>query len=151
MSNDMSHHVTSEQISEFVAGAVSSSVQEHIQACPACRSEAERLNETLALFGQSVRRWSLEQEHARPVPSPRLSNLRQLGWTLALAACLIAGLVLPHSKTVTPTPIRNNVSSISDAELLVQVNRELSEAVPPSMAPIALRDATSTTSNEVKK
>jgi hypothetical protein len=138
----MNGHLTSRQISEFAAGLAEPAISQHAQECDVCRSEAERLSDTLGLFRQSVRQWSTEQEQRRPVTlhSHRKVTLRHLGWTAALAACLIAGLALPHDKNVKgvkPVPARR---TISDAELLVQVDRELSEAVPPSMAPIELHE-----------
>jgi hypothetical protein len=135
----MNEHLTSRQISEFVAGLAGPAIGEHLHECAVCRSGAERLNDTLGLFRQSVRQWSTEQERRHPVVlhSARKVTLQRLGWTAAVAACLIAGLALPHNKAVKPAPAR---PTISDAELLVQVDRELSEAVPPSMAPIELHE-----------
>jgi hypothetical protein len=136
----MNEHLTAEEISEFVAGAASPAIGEHLHGCLACRSEAERLTDALALFRQSVRQWSLEpQRLPATLPSGASSRgvaLKHLAWTAALAACLIAGLTLPHGKGIKPAPARQ---TISDADLLVQVDRELSEAVAPSMEPIALQ------------
>jgi len=138
----MNNHLSSEQISEFVAGGASAAIGEHLRECLACRSEAERLTDTLATFRQTVRDWSLELEHA-PLPVARRKvRLRHLGWAAALAACLIAALALPHDRRDKPAASVPQV--ISDADLLGQVDRELSEAVPPSMAPMALQ-------NEVQK
>jgi hypothetical protein len=135
----MNSHLTSQQISEYVAGASGPAMEEHVHSCIACRAEAGRLSETLALFRDSARRWSLEQESARPLIPVNLAaannrrvTLRYLFLTAAVAACLIAGLTLPRQRAIKPVP------AISDAELLVQVDRELSETVPPSMEPIAL-------------
>jgi hypothetical protein len=135
----MNEHLTSRQVSEFVAGLAGPAIGEHVHQCDVCRSEAERLSDTLGSFRQSVRQWSNEQEHRRPVilHSARKATLQRLGWTAALAACLIAGMAIPHDKGVKPAPARR---IISDAELLVQVDRELSEVVPPSMAPIELHE-----------
>jgi len=145
----MNEHLTSQQISEFVAGLAGPAIGEHVSQCQVCRSEAERLSDTLGLFRQSVRQWSTEQEqrdlvtlhsaglHSAEKHAHRKVTLQRLGWTAALAACLIAGLALPHDKGVKPAPAQ---PAISDAELLVQVDRELSEAVPPSMAPIELHE-----------
>ena len=141
----MNYHLTSQQISEYVAGASGPDMEEHIHACVACRAETERLSETLALFRDSARRWSLEHESARPLLPVNLAavnnrrlTLRYLGLTAAVAACLIAGLTLPRDKAGKPPLVRHSVSAITDTELLVQVDRELSETVPPSMEPIAL-------------
>jgi anti-sigma factor RsiW len=146
----MNDHLTSQQITEYVAGASGPAMEEHVHSCIACRAEAERLSETLALFRDSARRWSLEHESARPLipvnlgaANNRRVTLRYLGLTAAVAACLIAGLTLPHDKhdkAGKPAPVRHAVSAITDAELLVQVDRELSETVPPSMEPIALTE-----------
>jgi anti-sigma factor RsiW len=144
----MNDHLTSQQISEFVAGAagVAPALDAHIQACDSCRAEAARLTETLALFRDAARRWSLEQESARPLMNvdlhaPRRTvNLWHWGWKAALAACLIAGLALSREHAAKPAPVHQAVAAISDAELLGRVNRELSETVAPSMQPIALNE-----------
>ena len=136
----MNEHLTAEEISKFAAGGASTAIGEHLRGCVACRLEAEHLTDALALFRQSVRQWSVEQERLpATVPSGALSRaagLKRLAWAAALAACLIAGLALPHGKGVKPAPVRQ---AISDADLLVQVDRELSEAVAPSMEPMALQ------------
>lgn len=133
----MNEHLTSRQVSEFVAGLAGPAIGEHVHQCDVCRSEVESLSGTLGLFRQSVRQWSAEQEQRQPVTphSHRNVTLQRVGWTAALAACLIAGLSLPHDKAVKQAPAR---PAISDAELLVQVDKQLSESVPPSMAPIEL-------------
>jgi anti-sigma factor RsiW len=143
----MNDHLTPQQISEFVAGAVSPAIEEHVHDCVACSAEAERLSETVALFRESARNWSQEQESERPLIPLNLSasknsrfTLRHLGWSAALAACLIAGLTLPHYRAIKPAPAHQANSAISDSELLVQVDRELSETVPPSMEPIAMTE-----------
>jgi hypothetical protein len=69
--------------------------------------------------------------------SERKASRRWLGWAVAVTACLIAGLTLPRGFN-KPAPAAHAVTSISDAELLSQVDRELSEAVAPSMEPMAL-------------
>lgn len=153
----MNEHLTSRQIDEYVAGAASAAAaamsEEHIRGCALCRGEAERLSDVLSLFRQSVRRWSLEREQsplrARPRRAlfPERLAFQRLGWTAALAACLIAGLTLPRHKAVERASARQ---AISDADLLVQVDRELAEAVPPSMEPIALQTI-SGKQNEVQK
>ena len=128
----MKQHLTSRQITEYVAGAAGPGIIGHVSECPACRAETERLADSLALYRQSVTDWSLGMK-AVPlrVPDRRLP-LRQLVWATALAACLIAGLVLPHAKEPAPR-------TISDADLLVQVDRQLAENVPPSLEPIEVQ------------
>jgi hypothetical protein len=125
----MKEHLTQQQISEFVAGEKQH--EPHIRGCAACRNEAELLNESLALFRQSVKNWSADCE-PRAIPR-RAAMPRNWGWAIALAACLIAVVTAWQGLAPAPVPARQ---TISDAELLGQVNRQLSEAVPPSMAPM---------------
>jgi hypothetical protein len=144
----MNNHLTSQQINEFVGGAAAPALEEHVRACHLCRAEAERLSDTLALFRDAARNWSVEQESARPLIPVNLNtaphrgvNFWHWGWTTAaLAACLIAGLTLPREHAAKPAPTHSAVSTISDAELLSRVDRELSETVAPSMQPIALNE-----------
>ena len=136
----MNDHPTSRQIDEFVAGAASPAVAGHLRECPGCRAEAERLSHSLAIFRQSVHQWSLAQERlpsqSYPGQSHRRITLRRLGWTAALAACLIAGLTLPRHRDAAPA---DRPRPVSDAELLVRVDRELSELAPASLEPVALQ------------
>jgi hypothetical protein len=144
----MNDHLTSQQINEFVAGAAAPALEEHVHACNLCRAEADRLSDTLALFRDAARNWSVEQQSARPLISVDLNasphrsvNFWHLGWTTAaLAACLIAGLALPRQHAAKPVPAHTTVAPISDAELLGRVDRELSETVAPSLQPIALNE-----------
>jgi hypothetical protein len=133
----MKDHLTERDISEFVAGAAGPAIGEHLHGCHECRLQAEGLINTLAVFRQSVRDWSLEPGQPTAVTaSNRRFTLRRLVWTAALAAPLIAGLMLPYFR-IKSTP---KSQAISDADLLVQVDRELSEKVAPSMEPIELRN-----------
>ena len=151
----MKQHLTRDEISMLVAGGTNDGAighaehARHIRECVACRSEAERLREALALFRHSARSWSTSQEQQPRNAILNISGrltLRRVGWTAAACACLLAGLTLPREQFGIPvfrhvrfgTPVLRQTSAISDAELLGQVDRELSEAVPPSMEPMAL-------------
>jgi hypothetical protein len=135
----MTNHLTQDETSAAVAGIATREVREHIQECAICRAETERLASALSVFRQSVRDWSLSVEPDNiMVPAPRVATRRWLGWSVALAACLIAGLTLPREFNNKPAPPAHTAHAISDDELLSKVNSELSLAVPPSMEPMAL-------------
>jgi predicted anti-sigma-YlaC factor YlaD len=147
----MNNHPASQDISDFVAGASGVAVAEHVNACPACRAEAAQMAGSLALFRDAVRQWSLEAEGVRPpwMPQPmtpkpvtrRRFTLPQVGWaTAALGICVAAVLTLPLDRHRNPTPATAATVAISDAELLVRVDRQLSQAVPTSFEPIALKN-----------
>jgi len=142
----MSDHLTSQQISELVAGAPGAAAEEHVRDCPACRSEVEHFNGTLASFRQSVRHWSEEREPEfaplRLVSSDRRLAVQSWGWAVAVAACLIAGVELPRVINNRPAAPHQVAAQVTDAQLLARVDRELSEAVPPSLEPIALKNRT---------
>jgi len=75
--------------------------------------------------------------HKPRMRSSRRLVVQRLGWTAALAACLLAGIgILPRDTTSKPAP----PPTITDADLLGQVATQLSQAVPPSLAPIELSE-----------
>ena len=132
----MSSHLTSRQISETVAGSECPDTAAHLNECQACRAEVESFLNTLGQFRQSVRIWSEEPIFQPAVPQTQPA-LRRFGWPLALAACLVGLLAVPYARV--PHPAAPRQAAISDAELLVQVDRQLSEAVPTSLEAVALR------------
>ena len=81
-------HLTSEQISAVVSGDGPSDADRHLRECAACGAEVGTLRETLALFGESGRRWS-EHHMAKPLPGRRRKAL--VPAAALLAASILAG------------------------------------------------------------
>jgi anti-sigma factor RsiW len=131
----MISHLSSEQLSECIAGYPRPMVARHVEQCQACRAELARFREALGEFGGAVRTWSEEQAHAAVAASARASAPRswaashQLAWALAIAAiCVIASFLFPRH--------RSEGVAARDAVLLNQVDAEVSRTVPSSMEPL---------------
>ena len=131
----MNPHLSSEQLSECIAGFPRPMVARHVEHCTACRAELAQFREALGEFRGAVRTWSEDQAHAAmaasaPVAEPRSwTASHQLAWALAIAAiCVIASFLRPWH---TGAGARTN-----DAVLLNQVDAEVSRTVPSSMEPL---------------
>ena len=129
----MTHHLTSEQISESILGEPDARMAQHVEDCPACRAELEQFREALYEFRGAVRCWSDNQAHAALAVQARPSESRswiaghQFALALALAAVCILVSVVWHGGGNAPA---------SDAVLLNQVDAQVSRAVPSSMEPL---------------
>jgi anti-sigma factor RsiW len=131
----MISHLSSEQLSECIAGYPRPKVARHVEQCPACRAELARFREALGEFGGAVRAWSEGQAQAAmsaysPAATPRSwAASHQLAWALAIAAIfVIASFLWPGH--------RSEGAAASDALLLNQVDAEVSRTVPASMEPL---------------
>ncbi len=143
----MTSHLSSQLISEAIAGPLGGEPGQHLQVCVACRVKVESFQTDLALFGSAVRDWSESQvrasapvRHARmkrawfSVPRPAAAGLV---FAMLLAAFLIVAFL--HITPSHPTPsgqTSGGTAVVSDAALLQQVNAELSETVPGPMEPL---------------
>ena len=129
----MTHHLTSEQISESILGEPEPRIAEHLDNCPACRAEFGNFRDALGEFRGAVRCWSENQAQAALAVSAPPSESRswvashQLALALLLAAVCILTSILWH-------PGQNALSS--DAVLLNQVDSQVSRSVPSSMEPL---------------
>jgi hypothetical protein len=135
----MNRHLSSQQMSEWALGTRSPEVELHMRDCPACRAEADRFEEALVGFRDSVHRWS---ERQLGVEFPRLANIeerrpwasfRDLRWaSVAVAAFAVVGFwaLLYHGEHRVADP------AATDVELLQQVDQALSRSVPSSLKPL---------------
>jgi anti-sigma factor RsiW len=130
----MTTHLSSEQISEWLLGYPRPGVAQHVQECPACRSELAQFREALGEFGGAVRVWSEDHAEAAVALSASVAEPRswaashQLAWALAIAAvCVLASFLAPWHR---------GESAPSDALLLNQVDAQVSRTVPSSMEPL---------------
>jgi anti-sigma factor RsiW len=129
----MTHHLTSEQISESILREPEPRIAQHLEKCPACRAEVANFREALGEFRGAVRCWSEEQAQAvlavpaRPSESRSWIAAHQFALALLLAAVCILGSFIWHGGENAPA---------SDAVLLNQVDAQVSRAVPSSMEPL---------------
>jgi hypothetical protein len=143
-------HLTANEISRWLVEGPESSASRHLQSCGACRATLAEAQEPLTVFRTALVGWSEAQSGAQSLSARNLEKPKEKHWgirlwlpvsSLALAALLLAGYSkLPgtlrgHSPDQTAATLAHPTPE-SDAALLDQVDVEVSEAVPDSMAPL---------------
>jgi hypothetical protein len=137
----MSQHLSSREVSQWMAGERTPQQEQHVRQCPECGAELALMEAALALFRGSVRHWSDGQSRAAPpaigsILAARLgSRIQPMRWALVAAALLVLAAV-PIYRNVQ---VRQRQAEIAraDALLLEQVDAEVSRAVPRPMEPLA--------------
>ena len=135
----MTEHLPGDRIAECVCGAPAPAEERHLRECAQCASEVARLESALGHFRQAVRGWSgpeseraLARVRAARRPSPRM----WFRWPVLAAVTLALALpVAPVYRTVRDR--QRAAQALADAQLLEQVSRDVSEAVPSPMEPLA--------------
>jgi hypothetical protein len=136
----MSTHLSSEQISRWMAGENNSDADRHIKECPECAAEIARLQSLLGAFRSSVIAWNTLQRNADP-PSHWMpaKHHRQvaggiLRWKLA-AATLVIVLAVSVWKNHSD---RRHAAEVfeADVRLWEEVNSHISQPIPSPMAPL---------------
>jgi len=125
----MKDHLSAQEITRVVAlGAVAKDTV-HLRQCAQCASEAARLQSALCDFRKAV------TSHAQSYPTSvfqqpaKVSRLTR--WPLLAAAAALVLLAAPVYQTVHSRHLA--AQAAADAQLLDQVNRDLSEAAPRAM------------------
>ena len=130
----MNEHLSPEDISRWFAGERSSEIQRHAGECQECSARLDRMESTLAEFRGSAHDWSAAQSASAPPIAwrPRILH-RARRWVLAATSMLI--LVAASAYWHTRQQTRAAEMARADA-LLVQVDAEISRAVPQTMEPL---------------
>jgi len=120
--------------------------EHHLANCPCCQGEREKTEQALRGFAE------LQREHAnRPEPfwedqaarireaRAQISQRSPLRTALvpALALLLLLALQLTPQKKSSPKPVQP-AQTISDHDLLVEVERTMNTATPYALEPVAL-------------
>jgi hypothetical protein len=107
----MSEHLSSEQLSWWIAGERSAAAESHVHACAACRDELVRCREALALFRESGEQWSNQLYTPSCVLyAPSCADRRRpshLRIAAMLTACALASILLvfaPAPRGPEPAP-----------------------------------------------
>jgi thiamine biosynthesis protein ThiC len=134
----MKQHLTSEEISKWIAGVRTAQMEEHARECPQCHAEIVRTEAALSMFRSSVRQWSDRQG------SPELASAWKAGrqrfpvqpmrWAL-IAAALLMLVTIPIYQGAMEKQRRAETAK-ADALLLEQVDAGVSRAVPQPMEPL---------------
>jgi hypothetical protein len=130
----MNEHLTSSDITEWLAGQRTAAMECHVRSCQDCAAELRRASAPLEMFGNAVRCWSEDMDVVRPLV-PMKTPLR-MGRLALAAAALVAVIAVPVHRRDAPKPLPA-ATTIQDEVLLRQVESGLSRSVPAPMEPLA--------------
>ena len=145
-------HLTDAQFTDLLLGANPAAVRAHLEACPQCSDEADRVSRAIGSFEQQSRLWAERRAASRPLlatqPQPVFPWLhRPQAWTAAaLAIALAAGVGVSarnhHAPVVQtqvaatqPAPEVSPATLKADNDLLSAIDGELraDESTPATM------------------
>lgn len=135
----MTEHLSGKRMAEWVCGSRTPEEERHLRECAQCGAEVARLESALGQFRESVRGWS-DQRSPAALQKVRAREARRgparvwFRWPM-LAAAALALSVAPLYKTVHDRQLA--AQALADTQLMEQVDREVSEAVPTPMEPLA--------------
>jgi len=142
-------HLSSEQLSSVVAG-IRIPEDGHLRECATCAQEVERMKTVLNLFRGSVWEWAdnLDHSRAKPAHAPRRTPM---AWVVA-AAVLAAAVAIPMYQDSRTQELK--AQALRDAQLLDDVNAQLSRSGPLAMDPLmrlmAFPESGSGTSSDIE-
>jgi hypothetical protein len=139
---NQTNHLSDEQFAGLLLGASPPAVRAHLDACPQCAEEAQRVSGAIAGFEQQSRLWAERQAASRPALVPDRESAfswlhRPQAWTAAaLAIALAAGIGISarhnhasQSQQATSaqpaTPQPSPATLKADNDLLTAINGEL--------------------------
>jgi hypothetical protein len=101
-------HLTDDQFTDLLLGAISPAVVAHLDTCAKCSDEAQRVSGAIGSFAQQSRLWAERRAASRPAPTPRRSPLAWLpitpiAWAAAVLA-LAAGIGIAHRERLATAP-----------------------------------------------
>jgi len=133
-------HLSPEQISSVVAG-IRIPEEDHLRNCADCAREVERVQSVLTVFRSSVREWTDKMDHSEfPLHEAVASRIHAarphrapMAWVLA-AAALAAAVAIPIYQDSRDREVKAQAER--DAQLLDDVNAQLSRSGPLAMDPL---------------
>ncbi len=135
----MSAHLNSEDVSRWIASDRPSGLCEHVSVCEECRTRVEGLGDAVNEFRHAFREFSAQEGRLTCFEPPAATMNWRLLWACGAATAALAFLLMFPRPAATP-----NVDSYakadfgaSDAELLEQVQQQVSRSVPQHMEPLA--------------
>jgi len=131
----MSEHLTSQQISEWMAGQGQAGWDQHLSACAKCAAEVEQLRQSLVFFRASVREVAQAASEVQTVFRAPDRGRRWFTGVVAASALLAILAWLPIYKA-RENRQRAAETARQDAELLQEVDAELSAQVAAPMKPL---------------
>ena len=145
-------HLTDAQFSDLLLGANPAAVRAHLEACPQCSEEADRVSRAIGSFEQQSRLWAERRAASRPLLATQRQPVfpwlhRPQAWTAAaLAIALAVGIGVTvrndHPRavplqvaTTQSAPAVSPATLKADNELLSAIDGELraDESTPATM------------------
>jgi len=135
----MREHLSEEQLKDWILGQAGSAATQHLEACATCRREAEELKQALDGFHDSIHgmaenyrlRWQPPVEPERAVWSQLMAQ--RWAYAVALAAILVVSVaLLRFDHRPRPHPA---AQALSESEVLMQIQADVSEDVPSALEP----------------
>jgi hypothetical protein len=154
----ISQHLTSEEMEALLMEPEPGDRSPHLAQCELCTEEFESLEATIGELRTAMTASALQ--HNRVAAMPVMSNTRpRMMWGLAAAAALICGassMVLhrvPSKMDAGNLPQQQAKAAVSDsdAQLLSNVEDDLSASVPGPMLPLASTKSADTSTNTAKE
>ena len=134
-------HLSAEQIAQWVAGERTAGADSHLSACTVCRAQVAEFEDVLAQFRDSLK--------SVPAAPPVLKARRMILWPRLVAIGAAASLLLLVPVYRDRQARQRAALEQQDAQLLQQVDAEISRAVPDAMDPLV--KMVSWNSNEAQK
>ena len=153
----MSKHLSANQMAEWAAGDRRPELERHLGGCAECRLALEELQTALGGWRDAVRSWSDRQYQvaqqrisARGISMMSRRTPANLYWAAGMAMCALvvvllwcAGAIPVTERSVASSPFVDSAAvtergrpANSDALLMRQVDREVSQTVPDAMEPL---------------
>ena len=146
----MIEHLSGEQISQWMIGERSPQMERHVAECSDCLCRLEQLETTLSQFRGAMRNVSGPAIPAWNEPASRGFWFSWRGAVLATALLLLS--IAAPVYWASQARERAATAARADAQLLEQVDSEISRAVPEPMEPLVnLVTWNSNSNDEAKK
>lgn len=149
-SPDTGAHLSDEQFTGLLLGAIPANVTRHLESCPACAEQARRVSGAISSFARQSRLWAerhaaTQQRLTAPARHPALAWLQRpagiAAWSTMVAALVLSATVglrhMEHASRpiATVAPAAQPVSPATlkaDNELLYAIDDELhADTTPP--------------------
>ena len=135
----MRDHLSEDRLNEWMLGKSEGETSRHLEACPRCRHKADELAQTLGLFRDSIysaaaghnTRWRAQAESERQVGARRITPQWAYAAIVATILVISVALLRTHPRTI---PSRT-ASTVSEDEILLQVQTDISQEVPDALSP----------------
>ena len=138
----MNGHLNEEQSVAVAVGKADQEATAHLEACGACRGEAERAGAALAGFAQGARAeadrpeafWTWQRGTILARLAHGTVRTRRLAWASVTALLILAALAMNQG-----APVGDATAAYDpDHALLVDVERTMRREVPAALQPAAL-------------